>query len=73
MANDYHSHTNEPEVDGLMDKYVLNEVNHDVLHTNIDFTVRAWCERSGISEELAWLAVQNYATARVKLMADNRL
>ena len=56
-----------------MNKYVLDMDNHDALHTNIEFTVRAWCEQHQISEELGWLAVQNYATARVKMRADNKL
>jgi len=60
-------------MESRMNTNVLNAHNHTALHTNIEFTVRAWCEQQKISEELAWLAVQNYATARVKLLADNRL
>tara|TARA_R100001015_G_C4587182_1_gene143001 strand:+ start:74 stop:295 length:222 start_codon:yes stop_codon:yes gene_type:complete len=73
MANNDHSNTNQFKVDGLMNKYVLDMDNHDALHTNIEFTVRAWCEQHQISEELGWLAVQNYATARVKMRANNKL
>ena len=73
MADYHHSHTNKPKVDGLMDKYVLDAARHDELHLLLEAMMQEWCKEHKINGGLAWLAVQNYAAMRIKMMSDNRL
>ena len=56
-----------------MNKYILDEANHDELHLILEATIQEWCGDKQISGDLIWLAVQNYATARIKMLVDNRL
>ena len=56
-----------------MNKYVLDAARHDELHLLLEAMMQEWCKEHQINGWLAWLAVQNYAAMRIKMMADNRL